>query len=83
MINAAARTVNKEVMDIVANESRECCIIHAVHRIKYMGKGMDSLRKRREEFDPDNQGIVIPTQVWWVANPSTLRERRQNGLTAR
>jgi hypothetical protein len=30
----------------------------------------------------ENNGIVIPTQVRWLANPRTLRERRQNGEIA-
>jgi hypothetical protein len=33
----------------------------------------------REEFEAENEGMVIPTQVRWLANPRTIRERRQNG----
>jgi len=32
----------------------------------------------REEFEAENDGIVIPTQVWLLADPRTIRERRQN-----
>jgi hypothetical protein len=33
----------------------------------------------REEFDAENEGIVIPTQVRWLPNYSKIREKRQNG----
>jgi len=36
----------------------------------------------REEFEAQNKGIAIPTQVQWLANPSTMGERRQNGEIA-
>jgi hypothetical protein len=47
-----------------------------------MGKGTEGLQKMREEFEAENEGIVIPTQVWWLVNPQTIRERRQNGEIA-
>jgi hypothetical protein len=56
--------------------------IHAVPLVRYMGKGTEGLRKMREEFDAENEGIAIPTQVRWLANPCTIRERRQNGEIA-
>ena len=30
------------------------------------------------EFKAENEGIAIPTQMRWLANPLTIRERRQN-----
>jgi hypothetical protein len=27
----------------------------------------------------ENEGVAIPTQVQWLVNPRTIRERRQNG----
>jgi len=36
----------------------------------------------REEFEAENEGIPIPTQVRWLANPRTIRERKQNGEIA-
>jgi len=36
----------------------------------------------REEIEAENEGIVIPTQVRWLANPRTISERRQNGEIA-
>ena len=33
----------------------------------------------REEFELENEGIVIITHVRWLANPRTIRERRNNG----
>jgi hypothetical protein len=47
-----------------------------------MRKDTDELQKMREEFKADNKGIAIPTQVRWLANPGTIRERRQNGQIA-
>jgi hypothetical protein len=44
-----------------------------------MGNNTEGLQKMRQEFEPENEGIAIPTQVRWLANPRTIRERRQNG----
>jgi len=40
------------------------------------------MQMMREEFEAENEGIVIPTQVRLLANPRTIRERRQNGEIA-
>jgi hypothetical protein len=32
-----------------------------------------------EQFEVENEGIVIPAQIVWLANPCNRRERRQNG----
>jgi len=63
IIITAARTVNRGVMDVEENESWESLKIHAVPLIRYMGKGMGGLQKMREEFEAENEGVVIPTQV--------------------
>ena len=47
-----------------------------------MGKCTEGQQMMREEFEAENEGIVIPTQVRWLANPSTIRERWQNGEIA-
>jgi hypothetical protein len=44
-----------------------------------MGKGMEGLLRMREQFEAENEGIVIATQVRWLASPHTIREKRQNG----
>jgi hypothetical protein len=36
----------------------------------------------REEFEAENDGIAIPTQILWRANPRTIRRRSQNGEIA-
>jgi len=41
-----------------------------------MGKGTEGLQKMREEFEVENEGIVIPTQVRWLVNPWAIMERR-------
>jgi len=82
IIITGARTVDKGVVDVEENESWERLKIHTVSLVRYMGKGMEGLQKMREEFEAENEGIVIPTQVRWLANPRTIRERRQNGEIA-
>jgi len=78
IIITAARTVDKGVVDVEENESWERRKIHAVPLVRYMGKGREGLQKMREEFEAENEGIVIPTQVRWLAKPCPIRERRQN-----
>jgi hypothetical protein len=80
IIMTAARMVDKGVVDVEDNESWERIKIHAVHLVRYMGKGTEGLQKIPEEFDAEIEGIVIPTQVRWLANPRTNRERMQNGV---
>ena len=67
------------MIDVEENECWERLEIHAVPFVRYMGKGTEGLQKMREIFEGENDGIEIPTQVRWVANPRTIRERRQNG----
>jgi hypothetical protein len=74
-----ARTVEKCVVTVEENQSWEKLRIHTVPLIRYMGKGTESLQKLWEEFEVENEGIGITTQVWWLANPHTIMERRQNG----
>jgi len=78
----AARTVDKGVVDVEENESWDRLKIHAVSLIRYMGTGTEGLQKMREEFETENEGIVIRTQVRWLANPRTIREWRPNGEIA-
>jgi len=77
IIITAARTVDKGVIDVEENESWERLKIHGVPVVWYMGKGTEGLQKMREEFKAENEGIVIPAQVWWLPNPRTIREQRQ------
>jgi len=53
-------------------------MIHAVPLVRYMGKAMEGLQKMQEEFEAENKGGKIPTQVRWLAYPRAIRERRQN-----
>jgi hypothetical protein len=53
--------------------------IHAVPLVRCIEKGTEGLQKMREEFEAENAGIKVPTQVRWLVNPCTIRERRQNG----
>jgi len=47
-----------------------------------MRKGTEGLQTMREKFEAEHEGIPIPTQVRWLANPCTIRERRQTGEIA-
>jgi hypothetical protein len=79
IIITAAKTVNRGVMDVEENETWERLKIHEVPLVQYMGNGTEGPQKMREEFEAENEGIAIPTQVRWVANPRPIRERKQNG----
>jgi len=82
IIITAARTVDKLVMDVKENETWERRKIHAVPLVQYIEGVKEGLQKMREEFDAENEGIVIPNQVRWLENPNTIREMRQNGEIA-
>jgi hypothetical protein len=75
----AGRVVDKGVVDVEETECWERRKIHTVPRIQDMGKGTDGLRTMCEEFDAENEDMVIPTPVWLLANHSTISERRQTG----
>jgi hypothetical protein len=79
IIITVARTVDKGVVDIQENKSWEWPKIHQVPLVRYMGRGTEGRQKLQEVFEAENEGIVIPTQIWWLANPLTVREMRQNG----
>jgi hypothetical protein len=72
------RGLDGGVLDVEENETWERLKIHAIPLMRYMGNGTESLQKMREEFEAENKGIVIPTQLQWLPNPHTIRERRQN-----
>jgi len=82
IIITAARIVDRGVVDVEEKETWERLNIHAVPLVRYMGKGTEGLQKMREEFEAETEGIAIPTQVRWLANPRTIRERRQTGEIA-
>jgi len=50
--------------------------------VQNIGEGTEGLQKTREEFEVENEGVAIPAQVRWLANPHIMRERRQNGEIA-
>ena len=75
IIIKAARTVKTGVVDVKDNQSWARLWIHAVPQVWYMGKGMESLQKMREEIDKENERITTPTEAWWLANPDAIREK--------
>jgi hypothetical protein len=44
-----------------------------------MGKGTWGVQKVWDEIHAENEGMVIPIKVQWLANPDSIRERRQRG----
>jgi hypothetical protein len=78
IILTAVRTIKKCIVDVEENESWERLKIRPVPLVRYMGKGTECLQKMQEQFDAENEGIVISTQAWWLVNPRTLRERGEN-----
>jgi hypothetical protein len=78
----AARTVDRGVVDVEENEPRERLKIHTVPLVRYVGKSTEGLQKMHEQFEAEKEGVAIPTQVRWLSNPCTIRERRQNGEIA-
>jgi len=73
-----ARTVAKDVVDVKENVSLERLTIQAVPLVGYMGKGTERLQKMGQQFEAENEGILTPTQVRWLANPHTIWERWPN-----
>jgi len=79
VIITAAHTVDNGVIDVEENESLGRLRIHAVPHVRNMGKGTVGLQKMWGEIHGENERVVIPVQVRWLANPHSIRERRQSG----
>jgi hypothetical protein len=75
----AAKSVDKGIIDGEENQSWETQKIHAVPLIWYMRKGAEGLQQMQKEFEAENEVIVNPTHVQWLAHPCTIRVGRQNG----
>jgi len=82
MIITATQTVQKGVVDVQENQSWEWLMIHAVPLVRYMRKGTEGLQTMLEESEAENDGVMITTQVRWLANSCAIRERRQYGEIA-
>jgi len=63
IIITAARTVDKGVVDVKQYETWERLKLHSVPLVWFMGTGTEGLHKMRQEFEVENEGIMIPTQV--------------------
>jgi len=79
IITTAARTFDKGVVDVEEDRTWHRLKIHAVTLVWYIRQGTEGLQKMPEEFEAENKGIKVPTQVQWLANPRTINEGRQNG----
>jgi len=65
-------------VDVEENETWESLKIHAVPLLQYIGQSTRGMQKICEEFEVKNKCIAIPTQVRCLANPHTMKMRRQN-----
>jgi len=74
-----AHTVDKVVIDVEECESWERLKAHVIPHVRYMGEGTECQQKMRDEIHAENEKMVIPVQVRWLANPHSIRERRQRG----
>jgi hypothetical protein len=43
--------------------------------VRYLGRATEGLEKIQDEINADMEGVVIPIQVQWQANPHRIRER--------
>jgi len=59
----------------LGNAKDSCSTPRAVH-------GKRHSRPAEDARGIENKGIAIPTQVQWLGNTGTIRERRQNGEIA-
>jgi len=82
IIVPVARMVNNGVEDFEESESWVRLQIQIVLVLRYMGKVTDGIQQMGEQLGAENAGIVIHTQLRWLANPSTIRERRKNRVIA-
>jgi hypothetical protein len=55
--------LEERLLDVQEHETWDSLKIHEVPLVHYMGKGTEGLQKRREEFEAENKGVAIPTQV--------------------
>jgi small ligand-binding sensory domain FIST len=78
IIIRAAMTVDNSVGDIEENMHCERQKIQFILLMRYMGKGTEGLQEILDEFEAQNDGTAIPTQVRLLSYPCTIRERRQN-----
>jgi hypothetical protein len=82
IIITAVTAVCNGVVDSQQKECWERLKSHAVPLLQCMGKGTDGLQMMRKEFEAEDEGVTIPTQFQWIANPRTIREARQyRGIT--
>jgi hypothetical protein len=71
----AARTVDKGIVDVEANESWGRVKVHGVPLERYVGKGTHGLEKFKEEVQAENAGVVIPLAVRWLGSMANIKER--------
>jgi len=78
IIIPAGRNVGKGVVDVEDIQTWERATIYAVTLARYMGHCTEGLQTMREQFEEENKGIAISTQVRWLTNPHTIMEGRQH-----
>jgi hypothetical protein len=75
IINPAC-TVIQVVMEVGKNKSWELLKVFAVPLMKYMYKGTEGLQLMQCRIHAENNEVVIPVQVRWLANLHSIRDKR-------
>jgi len=76
IINAVS-TLNKEVIEVEENGSREKLKIQSVPLLTYMGDGTEGLHEKQDEIHAEHEAVAVQVQVWWLASPlASHREAR-------
>jgi hypothetical protein len=78
IIVTPVRSIDYGVVCVEHNETLEQLKMPGEPLVGYIRKGTEGLDKIREECKVENDGLVIPTHVSWLAIPCTICKRRQN-----
>lgn len=75
----AARAVDPGVAGLEARMSWWWTKIHAIPVARYLGKGTNGTEALREEIEAENDGIKIPSRVWWLSGMPSVKARFKEG----
>jgi len=76
IIFTAVRTVDTGVVNVAENKAWERLRIYPVPLVRYTGIGTEGQQMMHEEFEAENDGVTIPTQVQQLVNPHAIRGRK-------
>lgn len=79
IIITAAHAVDNRDIAVEEHHTSERLKVYTMPLIRYMGKATEGWQKVGNNIHAENEGVVIPIQVQWLANPDRIRERRYSG----